>query len=103
MMKALLKKVALAVVPALVLASSASAQTKSWSTCGGSTFNTCASVVLNVLAGNILEVRVQNYSGAAGTNTWANTVFTSIGFDNLAASAVLNIKQGKNFVAGSTT
>jgi hypothetical protein len=93
-----LKGIALGCLPLVVMASAASAQSRTWSVCGGNTFNTCASVVLNVLAGNQLEVRVLNLSGKYGT--YANTVFTGIGFDNLTVSAVT---QGSGNTATGTT
>ena len=62
----------------------ARAQTRFWTVCGGSTFNTCAAVEL-LVSGADVTVRVWNLSGVAATNvnTFAGTVFTGVGFENV--------------------
>jgi hypothetical protein len=93
-MKAQLKKVALTAGFLFVFGSAASAQSRTWNVCGGNIFNTCASVILNVISSTVLEVRVQNLSGTNGT--FANTVLTAIGFDNLAVTALTPLGNGGN-------
>lgn len=58
---------------------------KTWTACGGSTFDTCAAVQLSVF-GTKVTVRVQNLSGS--NETYGGTVFTGIGFDNIDLAAV---------------
>lgn len=58
---------------------------KTWTGCGGNIFNTCAAVELYV-NGTSVTVRTKNLSGNSGT--FANTVFTAIGFENLNLSIV---------------
>lgn len=101
MMKAVLKRVLLAAVLGLFGASAASAQSQSWNVCGGNIFNTCAAVTLSVVNSNTMAISVQNLSGTNGT--FANTVFTAIGFSNLNVAAVYNLKKGQKFYAGSST
>lgn len=67
---------------------SAQAQSRSWSVCGGNAFNTCAAVDLFV-SGSSVTMRVWNLSGFYGS--YANTVFTGVGFENVGnAAAVTN-------------
>lgn len=100
-METRLKSITLTAACLVLLASPASAQlSRLWTACGGNIFNTCASVEL-IVFGTTVTVRSQNLSGTSGT--YAGTVFTGIGFDNVPLSAVYNIKQGKNFVSASTT
>jgi len=66
-------------------AASAEAQTRTWNVCGGNAFNTCASVVLTVSGQNV-TVRVWNLSGFNGT--YAGTVFTGVGFENIGTASV---------------
>lgn len=71
----------LVAVAALTLgAATAQAQTRTWNVCGGNAFNTCASVVLTVTGQNV-QVRIWNLSGFQGT--YAGTVFTGVGFENV--------------------
>lgn len=95
-----LKNVALTAGFLFVLSNAAAAQSRTWNVCGGNFFNTCASVILNVVNSTTLEVRVLNLSGTNGT--FANTVLTGIGFDNLAATALTPLGNGGN-VYGLTT
>ncbi len=68
---------ALAATPAL-------AQSRAWNVCGGNAFNTCASVDVTVSGSNV-TLRVWNLSGFFGS--YANTVFTGIGFENVGTAA----------------
>jgi hypothetical protein len=56
--------------------------------CGGNTFNTCAAVTVNVADGAngaaTITITVTNLSGTNGT--YAGTVFTQVGLDNLPQS-----------------
>jgi hypothetical protein len=66
---------------------------KSYKICGGGAFATCAAVSINVV-GSDVTVRIWNLSGNSaatyGTNTYAGTIFTGIGFYNTGGvSAVL--------------
>ncbi len=71
---------------AAAAAAPAAAQSRQWDVCGGNAFNTCASVALTV-SGSSVTLRVWNLSGFYGS--WANTVFSSVGFENIGtASAV---------------
>jgi len=103
----MLKRIKL-IVPAVLavglVANAGAAQTLSrqWSGCGGNIFNTCASVQL-LIVGNTVTVRSLNLSGKAGSGTYAGTVFTGIGFDNLNLTAIYDIVQGKKTVAASTS
>lgn len=71
---------------------------KSWTACGGNTFDTCAAVQLSVFGTNV-TVRVQNLSGSNGT--YGGTVFTGVGFDNIDLSAVDG--SGNVLASGGTT
>ena len=57
--------------------------------CGGNTFNTCAAVTVNVVDGAngaaTVTMTVTNLSGTNGT--YAGTVFTQLGLDNLPMTA----------------
>lgn len=70
----------LAAAALMVTAGAAEAQSRSWTVCGGSAFNTCASVNLSVVGQNV-TVQVWNLSGFFGT--FANTVFTGVGFEGI--------------------
>jgi len=61
-------------------AATAQAQSRTWNVCGGNAFNTCASVALTVTGQNV-QVRIWNLSGFNGT--FANTVFTGVGFEGI--------------------
>lgn len=65
-------------------AAPALAQSRAWSVCGGNAFNTCASVDVTVSGSNV-TLRVWNLSGFFGS--YANTVFTGIGFENVGSAA----------------
>lgn len=63
-------------------------QFRTWNVCGGNAFNTCASVQVTVTDAGHVTMRVWNLSGN-GNGSYANTVFTGIGFENVGtASAV---------------
>lgn len=68
-------------------ATAASAQGRFWNVCGGNEFNTCASVALFV-SGSSVTVRVWNLSGFYGS--YANTVFTGVGFDNIGGVSAVS-------------
>ncbi len=74
-------------VIALAFPSSARAQSKSWTVCGGDTFATCASVTVSISGSNLVTMTVMNLSGTYGT--YAATVFTSIGLYNIPSSVCL--------------
>ena len=76
----------MAAVATVLLAGAARADARSWMVCGGNTFNTCASVDLTV-TGQTVTIRVWNLSGFHGS--YANTVFTAIGFENVGNVAVV--------------
>jgi len=67
-------------------AATAHAGSRSWVVCGGNAFNTCASVDLTV-GGQNVTIRVWNLSGFYGS--YANTVFTGVGFENIGNVAVV--------------
>ena len=69
-----------------VLAGVARADARSWMVCGGNAFNTCASVDLTV-SGQDVTIRVWNLSGYFGS--YASTVFTAVGFENIGSIAVV--------------
>jgi hypothetical protein len=73
----------LAAAALTVAASAAEAQTRTWNVCGGNAFNTCASVELTVTGQNV-TVKVWNLSGFNGT--YASTVFTGVGFENIGSN-----------------
>jgi len=84
----------LALALALTLAATSNAWADaafSWNgttVCGGNTFNTCAAVTVNVVDGQngaaTITITVTNLSGTNGT--YAGTVFTQVGLDNLPQS-----------------
>ena len=74
-------------IGAYALVSSASAQSRTWNVCGGSTFATCASVTVTISGTNLVTMTVMNLSGTHGT--YGGTLFTSIGLYNLPASVCL--------------
>lgn len=76
----------MAAVATVLMAGAARADARSWMVCGGNTFNTCASVDLTV-SGQMVTIRVWNLSGFQGS--YANTVFTAIGFENVGNVAVV--------------
>jgi hypothetical protein len=53
---------------------------KSWTVCGGNSFNTCASVQLTVVGTNV-TMSIRNLSGLYGT--YGGTVFTAVGLFNV--------------------
>ncbi len=94
-MKNLSRIVVLSLVALLGATQSAEAQQyKDWLVCGGNAFNTCAAVQVNIVHsgafdayGNSIQnvtVRIWNLSGQLDSD-WSNTVFTQIGWDNIAA------------------
>lgn len=85
----------IALLGALALAAPSAAHAdgfKSYKVCGGDTFATCAAVSITVV-GSDVSVRVWNLSGNSaatyGTNTYAGTVFTGIGFYNTGGSSAV--------------
>jgi hypothetical protein len=72
------------VATSLAAAPPAEAQSRHWLVCGGNAFNTCASVELHVV-GTSVTVRVWNLSGVNAV-TYAGTVFTAIGFENVGTA-----------------
>jgi hypothetical protein len=90
MTRKLVKVVGLALVAGGLVPSVARAdQFRTWTVCGGNAFATCASVEVTVNAANHVTMRVWNLSGFYGS--YANTVFTGIGFENVgSAVGVLN-------------
>lgn len=92
-MKNLSRIVILSLVALLGATSSAEAQQyKGWLVCGGNAFNTCAAVQVSIVQSATyatdgvqnVTVRIWNLSGQLNS-TWSNTVFTRIGWDNIAA------------------
>lgn len=73
----------MAAVALVAAAGSALAQSRQWNVCGGNNFNTCASVYLNV-SGSSVTVQIWNLSGFYGT--YAATVFTGVGFDDVGTA-----------------
>lgn len=71
---------------ALGFASSASAQSKNWTVCGGNNFATCASVTVSI-SGNVVTMTVMNLSGTNGT--YGGTIFTGIGLYNVPSNVCL--------------
>jgi hypothetical protein len=59
-------------------------QFRTWTVCGGNAFATCASVEISVSSSNHVTMRVWNLSGFYGS--YANTVFTGIGFENVGSA-----------------
>jgi hypothetical protein len=74
---------------------------KSWTVCGGNSFNTCASVRLDVV-GTSVTLSVRNLSGMFGT--YGGTVFTAVGLYNVPAgvNAVLTNGGLVNSMSGPT-
>lgn len=83
--------VAVVAVAVSSVTSSAFADARGWTVCGGSTFATCASVGVSVV-GQLVTVRLWNLSGWRGSNP--NTVINSVGFTNIGnATARTNTLQ----------
>lgn len=85
----LLAAALLAAVPAAAHAGG----TRSWEVCGGTSFQTCASVVVTVTprpasqgGGAVVTMQIRNLSGS--NNTYAGTVFTNVGLDNVIPSSI---------------
>ncbi len=68
-------------------AAPAAAQSRSWQVCGGNAFNTCAAVELRVV-GTSVTLKVWNLSGM--NSTFAGTVFTAVGFENVGSAAAVS-------------
>jgi hypothetical protein len=86
---------------AVLFAAPAAAQSRSWNVCGGNAFNTCAAVEVTI-TGTSVQLRVWNLSGQNGT--FASTVFTAIGFENVGtAQAVSGSLTMSGPVRGSDT
>ena len=80
------------VVVALAPSVARADQFRTWTVCGGNAFATCASVEVSVSASNHVTMRVWNLSGFYAPllgfqGTYANTVFTGIGFENVGSAA----------------
>ena len=92
MKKPRLAALLLGVASLLALPSEARAGgTNSWNVCGGTSFQTCAAVTVTVTPrtngpGAIVTMQIRNLSGTNGT--YAGTVFTNVGLDNVMPTSI---------------
>lgn len=68
--------------------------------CGGNAFAVCASVHVSISAGNVVTMDVWNLSGLEGT--YANTLFTKIGFYGAGTAGVSAVQGSLSMTGGYT-